>query len=198
MSNEYEKLSDYAKRLSISYQTAWSHYNKGLISNTKVINKRVYVLKEELDTPQENSITNAALYSRVSSSENKPNLERQSERLEQYAIAKGYTITHSIKEIGSGVNDNRTKLLKLLKDDSWDVLIVEHKDRLTRFGYKYLELLAEAQNKNIEIINTTNDKEDDLMQDFVSIITSFCSRLYGLRRSQRKTEKLIKELKNNE
>lgn len=196
MDNKYEKLSDYAKRLSISYQTAWNHYNKGIIPNTKMINNRVYVLKNtEQNTDNEQKV---ALYARVSSNENKNNLQKQSERLEEYAIAKGYTITHNIKEIGSGVNDNRKKLTKLLKDDSWNILLVEYKDRLTRFGYNYIQLLTDQQNRKIEIINQAEKQDEDLMQDFINIITSFCSRLYGLRRSQRKTEKLIKELQNNE
>jgi predicted site-specific integrase-resolvase len=70
---------------------------------------------------------------------------------------------------------------------------VEHKDRLTRFGFKYIESLMELQGRKIEVINNLDDK-DDLIQDFVSVITSFCARIYGQRRSKRSTEKLIKEL----
>jgi len=71
---------------------------------------------------------------------------------------------------------------------------VEHKDRLTRFGFKYIETLMELQDRKIEVINNLDDDKDDLIQDFISIITSFCARIYGQRRSKRSTEKLIKEL----
>jgi predicted site-specific integrase-resolvase len=71
---------------------------------------------------------------------------------------------------------------------------VEHKDRLTRFGFKYIEVLMEIQGRKIEVINNLEDDKDDLIQDFISVITSFCARIYGQRRSKRSTEKLIKEL----
>ena len=99
-----------------------------------------------------------------------------------------------MKEIGSGVNDTRPKLLKLLTDPSVGVIVVEHKDRLTRFGYNYLEQLLKMQDRRIEVINLAENGKEDLIQDFVSIVTSFCARLYGQRRSKRKTERLIAEL----
>jgi len=99
-----------------------------------------------------------------------------------------------VKEIGSGVNDTRPKLLKLLTDPSVGVIVVEHKDRLTRFGYNYLEQLLKMQDRRIEVINLAENGKEDLIQDFVSIVTSFCARLYGQRRSKRKTERLIAEL----
>jgi len=117
--------------------------------------------------------------------------------LENYASAKGYKIYKTIKEIGSGLNDKRQKLQQILEDDNWNILIVEHKDRLTRFGFNYLDLLLKKQGKTIEVINESKEEKEDLMDDFVSVITSFCARLYGQRRNKRKTEKLIQELKND-
>jgi len=133
----------------------------------------------------------------VSSSENRVNLERQAERLQQYAVARGYQIYKVVKEVGSGVNDDRKLLAKLLADRGYDILIVEHKDRLTRFGFHYLNNWFESQGRKIEVVNITMDGQEDLMQDLVAIITSFCARLYGQRRSRRKTEKIIAELKRD-
>jgi predicted site-specific integrase-resolvase len=82
----------------------------------------------------------------------------------------------------------------VLLDKSIDIIVVEHKDRLTRFGLNYIQKLLEMQNRKIEVINNFDNDSDELMQDFVSIITSFCARLYGKRRTKRNTEKLIKEL----
>ena len=73
-------------------------------------------------------------------------------------------------------------------------VVVEHKDRLTRFGFNYLKQLWDVE---IIVINEVVEDEKDLMQDFVSLVTSFCARLYGKRRTKRNTEKLIQDLKNN-
>ncbi len=78
-----------------------------------------------------------------------------------------------------------------------ECIVVEHKDRLTRFGFNYIKILLDKSGKTVEVVNEAEDGKQDLMQDFVSIITSFCARLYGLRRSKRKTEQLIKELTND-
>jgi putative resolvase len=79
----------------------------------------------------------------------------------------------------------------------FDILVVEHKDRLTRFGFNYIDTLFNYLNKKIEVVNNVDNDKEDLIQDFISVITSFCARIYGLRRSRRRTEKLIDALKNN-
>lgn len=191
---EYERLKTYAERHKIHYRTAWSWYKSGKIPGAKNVNGIIMIPIEKEEAENTQTQIRCATYARVSSSENKDNLESQSQRLYNYATAKGYQITNQTKETGSGLNDTRPKLTRLLQNEDWDILLVEHKDRLTRFGYNYLNLLAQAQNRKIEIINTTTNKEDDIMSDLVAIITSFCARIYGNRRSQRKTEALIKEL----
>jgi len=103
----------------------------------------------------------------------------------------------SPEEVGSGINDNRRKLEKLVGDKSYNRLVVEHKDRLTRFGFKYLKMLAGEQGKTIEVVNEADSDTDDLMEDFIAIITSLGARLYGPGRSKRKTEKIVAELKDN-
>jgi putative resolvase len=100
-----------------------------------------------------------AIYSRVSSSENKDNLNRQSERLTEYAIANGYQIVRSVKEIGSGLNDHRKQLEALLQQDDYDILLVEHKDRLARFGTNYLDVLLLRLGIKLEIVNKRGERE---------------------------------------
>jgi putative resolvase len=117
--------------------------------------------------------------------------------LTQYAVAKGYTIYKVVKEVGSGLNDNRKKLNQILSDKSFTVLIVEHKDRLTRFGAHYIEILLSETGRKLELVNGVADDKEDLITDFAGVITSFCSRLYGMPRAKRKTEKLIQELQAN-
>jgi predicted site-specific integrase-resolvase len=185
------KLSDYAKKLGVSYKTAWRMWKRGEIKATQLPTGTIIVTTEEV-LPQ-----GVAIYTRVSSAENKSNLDSQAERLKAYCIAKGYQIKYIVKEVGSGVNDNRKKLIELLLKDDYSLIICEHKDRLTRVGFNYLKVLLNKQGKDIEVVNLAEERKDDLRQDFVAIMTSFCARLYSIRRRTRKTECLIQCLKEN-
>ncbi|XWK91566.1 MAG: IS607 family transposase [Phormidium sp.] len=193
------KLSDYAKHLGISYQTAWRWWKSNKLPHPAKQTKTGTVIvdfKPELESlVQDNKVV---IYARVSSSENKDNLDRQGERLIQYATVKGYQIVRVVKEIGSGLNDKRRKLENLLKEEDYNILLVEHRDRLARFGTNYLDLLLSRLKVKLEIVNLADNGQDELMQDLVAIITSFAARLYGQPRGKRKTERIIQELKNKE
>ena len=136
----------------------------------------------------------ATLTDRISSSEDKKNLETQADRLVSFCNARGYKVKKVVKEIGSGLNDKRPKLEKLLLDKEIDVIVVEHKDRLARFGLNYIQKLLSLQGRGVEIVNEVEGEREDLMQDFISIISTFCARLYGKMRTKRMTEKLVKKL----
>jgi len=152
------------------------------------------IVPEEINKKKQDYIVT---YARVSSSQNKNNLNKQSERLIDFCNAKGWTTNLNIKEIGSGLNDKRKKLESVLLKGEATKIVVEHKDRLSRFGIRYLEILCNHINCEIVILNQTETDKQDLAQDFISIITSFCAKIYGQRRSRRKTEQLIKELQND-
>jgi len=111
-----------------------------------------------------------------------------------YASARGYQVSQVVKEIGSGVNDNRPKFLALLADSTISRILVEHKDRGTRFGLRYIETLLKTAGREIEVVNTAENDTEDLIADLTSILYSFCARLYGQRRAKRKTEKIVQEL----
>lgn len=110
-------------------------------------------------------------------------------------IAKGYKIKQIIKEFGSGLNDNRKQLSKILKEDKYDKIIVEHKDRLTRFGFNYIQLLT---GNRIEVINEAKEDDEDITQYLISIIHCFSARIYGLRRSKRLKIKIKDAIKETE
>jgi predicted site-specific integrase-resolvase len=187
------KLTKWAKLNNVTYRTAWEHFRTGKIPGAYKLCTGTIVV------PDKNLITKSsciAVYARVSSSENKDNLERQASRLVDYCNVKGWKVDKIITEIGSGLNDSRPKLVKILEEGKVTKLVVEHKDRLARFGVRYIQILCNHINCDLVIINDATDIKDDLMQDFVSVITSFCARLYGLRRNKRRTEKLIKALKD--
>ncbi|MDY7008080.1 MAG: IS607 family transposase [Cyanobacteriota bacterium] len=187
------KLSDYAKKVGISYRTAWRWWKQGNLTGYQLPSGTIIITDEYNCKPD----MIACIYARVSSTQNKNNLDRQAERLTNYAIARGYKIYKIVKEIGSGLNDHRKQLANILVDPNYNVLIVEHKDRLARFGTNYIDILLKELGKELEIVNSSEDKQDELMEDLIAIITSFCSRIYGKVRSKRRTEKIIAELKSH-
>lgn len=180
------KLSTYAKQHGISYKTAWRWYKAGLLDAYKTETGTVLVR----DPKQEQALTGRiALYARVSSIGQKDDLDRQLVRLKDYAAARGYQVSKEVTEIASGLNDMRPKLEKLLADTSIGTIIVENRDRLTRFGSHYIETLLEAQGRHIEMI-FQSDTGDELVDDFVSVIISMSARIYGRRQSKRRAEKI--------
>lgn len=188
------KLSDYAKKAGVSYKTAHRWWKAGQLKGYQIPSTGTIIIESDDPVKQEKI---ALIYARVSSAEARPNLDRQATRLTDYATKRGYRIYKVVKEIGSGLNDNRKLLSNALQDENYNILIAEHRDRVTRFGLNYIKLLLEATDKRLEIVNDAENSKDELIQDLVSVITSFVQRIYGLRRAKRKTEKLIAELKTN-
>jgi predicted site-specific integrase-resolvase len=183
------KLREYAKLKGVCKRTAYLWFKKGKIEGAYQLPGGMVIIPDpEPIVIREHTI----VYARVSSAENKTNLDTQAQRLCDFCAAKGWIVHRVVKEIGSGLNDTRDKLLHVLKDVTIQRIVVEHKDRLARSGFGYIKELFPGE---IIVINDTSNKEEDLMQDFVSIVTSYCARLYGHRRGKRKTEKIIEELK---
>ena len=185
------KLIDYAHKMGISYKTAWRWYKAGKLPGKQMDTGTILVMEDE---PKRPAPTNVAVYARVSSAENKSNLDSQAERLVSYCAARGYQVAKVVKEVGSGINDSRPKFLALLADPGIGTIVVEHKDRATRFGFRYLETLLKTQGRSIEVVNQAENSTEDLLADLTAIIYSFCARLYGQRRAKGKTEKIVQEL----
>ena len=187
------KISRYAALHGVTYRTVWNWIGQGRLKTEKDDTGHTWIID---DAGVERTKT-YAVYARVSSSEDKKNLETQAERLISFCNARGYKVKKVVKEIGSGLNDQRPKLEKLLLDKEIDVIVVEHKNRLARFGLNYIQKLLSLQGREIEIVNEVEGEREDLMQDFISIITSFCAKLYGKKRTKRMTEKLVKKLEED-
>ena len=174
------KLSHYAKKMGLDYRTVWNWYKEGKIPNAYQTHSGTIIIPDEkIEHKQEYGVI---LYARTSSSQNKELLDNQIERLKNYATSRGYKIKQIVKEFGSGLNDERKQLSKILQDNQYDKIIVEHKDRLTRFGFNWIQLLT---GNRIEVINEAKEKDEDIVKDLISIIHCFSTRIYGLRRSQR-------------
>src|SRR3989304_3113806 len=147
------KLSVYAREVGISYRTAFRWFKSGKIQGRQMDTCTILITEPTGEISAPEHPLKVAIYTRVSATENKDNLDGQAKRLADYCAAKGYPIVAIIKEIGSGVNDSRPKLLKLITDPTMTLIVVEHKDRLTRFGFNYIEQLLKIQGRGIEVIN---------------------------------------------
>jgi len=135
------KLSQYAKRAGVTYKTAWRWWKLGQLDAYQTPTGTVIVREAVLPTPTPGRV---ALYARVSSADQRGDLERQLQRLRDYAAARGYAVAKEVSEVASGLNDHRPKLAKLLTDPTSGTLVVEHRERLTRFGEEYLRQRLET------------------------------------------------------
>lgn len=180
------KLSQYARREGIGYRAAWNRFRAGKIEGAYLDDSGHIVVPD----PVVAQIGKAAVYARVSTHKQKDDLTRQADRMSAFANAAGLAVVKVVTEVASGVNDNRPKLTALLRDDSWGTLVVEHKDRLSRVGFGWFEVLLEAQGKRVVVANVAEEEAADLMDDFLSIIYSFAARLYGLRSARRRTNEV--------
>jgi putative resolvase len=180
------KLSQYAKRAGVTYKTAWRWWKLGQLDAYQTPSGTVIVRDPSLPTPTTGRV---ALYARVSSADQKSDLERQMQRLRDYTAAKGYVVSKEVSEIASGLNDHRPKLAKLLTDPTIGTLVVEHRDRLTRFGYEYIRQLLDSQGRRLEVL-FPSDTDDELVDDFVALITSMAARIYGQRNAKRRASQI--------
>ncbi len=181
------RLSEYAKKMGVTYKTAFRWWKAGKLDAYQLDTGTVIV--REPATPQE--ALKIALYARVSSGEQKDDLERQVQRLKDYASARGYQVSKVVQEVASGLNDQRPKLMKLLLDASIGTIVIEHRDRLTRFGFNYIDQLLGMQGRKIEVIYPS-ETENNLGDDFVAVITSMAARIYGKRNSKRRADQIKK------
>lgn len=134
--------------------------------------------------------TGVVLYARVSSADQRADLERQLGCLVSHAVSAGMPVGATVSEIGSGLNGHRAKLLRLLADPKAAVIVVEHRDRLMRFGLEYVEAALAAQGRRLVVVDET-EFDDDLVRDMTEVLTSFCARLYGQRSARRRAERAI-------
>lgn len=191
------KLSKWAKDNGFTYQGAYELFCRGQLANAYKLPSGTILVKVDDTSKDQEKQEKIVIYARVSTPKQKDDLVRQVERLEQFCASKGYIVEKTYKEIASGLNDNRKKLNNILNDKSITKIVVENKDRLTRFGFNYIETLLTSEGREIVVINKNEAKDADLIQDFVSIITSMAARVYGNRRSKNKTKEILGIVKSD-
>lgn len=140
----------------------------------------------------------AVIYARVSSRDQKEDLERQVKYLQEYCASKGYQVVETLKDIASGLNENRKglkRLFKLVEEKNVDVVVITYKDRLTRFGFKYLEEFFKSHGARIEAIfgEEQRDAQQEFVEDLIAIVTSFAGKLYGM--CSHKKKKVVEAVK---
>ena len=202
LTKEYYKTGELAKMIGKQTRTVQSYCTRGEInsiiipSGKRIISKDEvikYLKKSNLLYEDDNKID--LIYARVSTNKqkNRGDLDRQIEYITREIITKNPKNLKIFLEVGSGLNDNRKELKKLLDmvmNDEIDRIFILYKDRLTRFGFNYLEQIC---NKfGTEIIVILEEIQEELAEDIISIIHSFSSKLYGMRNKIK--EKLDKEL----
>jgi len=179
------RLTEWARRQGIAYVTAFRWARAGKVPGLqKSITGRLFV-----EIPDEIGKA-VVLYGRVSSSDQASDLDRQMERLRAFAAARGLIVGKEVREVGSGLDGHRKRLVALLIDPNIGVLVVEHRDRLARFGVEYIEAALNAQGRSILVANEGEQKLD-IVQDFIDVVTLMCARIYGRRAASNRAKRAL-------
>jgi len=190
------------RRLGISYRTLKRWIYSGRIRAAMTPTGRWMIPESEVERivggRAESREARAVIYARVSSSDQRSDLERQIQDLMKYCSAKGYRVVDVLSDTASGLNTERRDLLKLFNyvaNRQVDVVVVTYKDRLTKFGFEYLEHFFKQYGVSIEAVfgEEPKDAYQELVEDLIAIVTSFAGKLYGMR--SRRKKRLIEGFK---
>ena len=150
-----------------------------------------------VDAPAAGEPGRTVVYARVSSHDQRLDLDRQVARLTDWATSNGHVVGEVVTEVGSGLNGKRPKLSRILSDPSASVVVVEHRDRLARFGVEHLEAALSAQGRTV-IVADQGETADDLVRDMIEVLTSMCARLYGRRGARNRAMRAVTAAKQSE
>ncbi|MEM3208196.1 MAG: IS607 family transposase [Halobacteria archaeon] len=179
------KLADWAREQGIQYKTAWRWFKDGNLPVPAIQTPTGAILVQKSSEGRE-----VVIYGRVSSADQKPDLDRQVARLVEFVNRQKMPVSRTVTEVGSGLNGRRQKLLKLLSDPKVGTIVVEHRDRLARFGSEYIEAALAAQGRRV-LVADPGEVKDDLVQDMLDVLTSFCARLYGRRAAKNRARRAL-------
>ena len=201
------KPKDFAELLGVSVKTLQRWDRDGILkANRTPTDRRYYTYEQYLQfkgVQTENDRRDTVIYARVSTKNQKGDLQNQVEFLKQFCNAKGMIVNQCIEDFGSGLNYNRKKwnqLLDEVMENKIKTIVISDKDRFIRFGYDWFEKFCEKFNTKIMIVNNEAlSPKEELVQDILSILHVFSCRLYGLRKYKnqiKKDEEIAKELQN--
>ena len=181
------KLSHWAKKNGLTYPTAWKLFRDGNLPVPAIQLKTGTIL---VQVPEPRPAGRVAVYARVSGSGQRADLERQVGRVCAFAAREGLAPDTVVSEVGSGMNGTRKRLLKLLADPEIGTIVVESRDRLTRFGFEAIEAALAAAGRRI-VVMEPDEVESDLVRDMTEVLTSFCARLYGARSARHRARNAV-------
>nr|WTB28766.1 IS607 family transposase [Streptomyces sp. NBC_00830] len=181
------KLSEWAARNGVHYQTAWTWAKEGRMPVPVIQTPSGTWLVTE---PAPQAAGRVVAYCRVSSGDQEADLERQVARTVQGATGQGLTVADVVTEIGSGLNGRRRKLHRLLADPGVGTIVIEHRDRLARFGVEHLEAALSATGRRLVVLDSA-ESADDLVRDITEVLTLMCARLYGPRSAKNRAAQAV-------
>ena len=172
------KLAAWARANGVHPQTAYRWFRQGRmpVPARRLPSGTILVEVPASGVPDHGAV----LYARVSAHDQRADLDRQVARLAGWAAGQRIGVAEVVTEVGSGLNGRRPKLARLLADPQATMIVVEHRDRLARYGVEHLEAALSAQGRRLVVVDP-GETGDDLVRDMIDVLTSFCARLYGRR-----------------
>ena len=183
-------MTQWARLQGVHPQTAYRWFHNGTLPVPAVrVNERTILVSP--DTMSEKVSEGFGLYARVSSHDQRGDLDRQVARLSEWAAKAGVRVERIEAEVGSGMNGARTKVRGLLSDPKVTTVVVEHRDRLGRMNTELVEAALSAHGRRLVVIDD-GEVDDDLVRDMTEVLTSFCARLYGKGGARNRAEKALR------
>jgi predicted site-specific integrase-resolvase len=183
-------LKEWAVQQGVGYATARRWFTDGKLP---VPARRVggLILVDE-SAPHAGTGT-TVVYARVSSADQRPDLDRQVSRATTWAAGQGIAVGCVVTEVGSALDGERRKFLALLRDPAMTTIVVEHRDRFTRFGSGYIEAALSAPGRRLLVVDPA-EVDGDLVWDVTEVLTSLCARLYGRRAAVSRAARAVESL----
>jgi predicted site-specific integrase-resolvase len=180
-------LAAWAERNGVARVTGYRWFRAGLLPvPARRVGRLILVDDSAASTDRR---LRTAVYARVSSADQKSDLDRQVARVTAWATGEQIPVDKVVTEVGSALNGRRRKFLALLRDSSIDRIVVEHRDRFCRFGSEYVEAALAAQGRELVVVDSA-EVDDDLVRDMTEILTSMCA-LYGKRAAANRAQRAI-------
>ena len=182
-------LAEWAETQHIHPQTAYRWFRAGKLP---VPAERVggLILVGDLSGDDARLSGTTVVYARVSSADQKADLDQQVARVTAWATSNGYSVDQVVTEVGSALNGKRRKFLRLLRNPAVTTIIVEHRDRSARFGAEYVAGALDARGRRMVVVDD-GEVDDDLVRDMTELMTSLCARLDGRRSAAHRAARAI-------
>jgi predicted site-specific integrase-resolvase len=181
-------LAAWAERDGVARVTAYRWFRAGLLPVPAQRVGRLILVDEP--TGKAGVCGRTVVYARVSSADQKADLDRQVARVTAWAAAEQISVDKVVVEVGSALNGHRRKFLALLPDPSVHRIVVEHRDRFCRFGSEYVQAALAARGRELVIVDSA-EVDDDLVRDMTEILTSMCARLCGKRAGENRARRAL-------